>query len=466
MRAAAFRRSLSRRRPWATRELLVAALAVAAVCLAACAGAAPPPAASVATSATTALSGGDFTWQKQGGPLDLGVTHTQSSLDPEEPAAARQSGEQILRDADADGGGWQNVHLMGFGTLNPEPSPGQYDWASLDTRMQLVKDTGGKTVLTLCCSPDWMKGGTSGQTDWSTIEVAPTPDHFDDFAVLAAAAVKRYPQIQRVLVWNELKGFYDDDQNRWDYEDYTALYNKVYTAVKAVRPDVPVGGPYIVLNSLDPGQDDSSDVSGQWGVADQRPLDVITYWLKNMVGADFIAVDGGTATRQMTLPTSLRQGAQKFADLDAWIRTQTTLPIWWAEFYPDLPTAGGEGGPDSAASAAATVAALAAFAQSGAAGALLWGPQGSADLGYAALWTDSTQAGGGKATPLTAAWQWLVPRLATGDVEIGYSPTLPLLAFRDGGSALVVNLTGNPVTVPKGTDPIPAWTSVVTSSAS
>jgi hypothetical protein len=167
----------------------------------------------------------------------------------------------------------------------------------------------------------------------------------------------------------------------------------------------------------------------------------------------------------MTLPASLREGSQKFADLDAWIRTQTKLPIWWAEFYPDLPK-GDDGAPDSPASAAATLAALAAFAQSGAAGALLWGPQGGEDLGYAALWTDSTRADGGQPTPLTAAWQWLVPRLAKGDVEIGYSSTLPLLAFREGGSALVLNLTGDAVTVPQGADPIPAWTSVVTDRSS
>lgn len=434
------------------------ALALLTVVLAAC-STAPPPAA-VATSAAAALAG-RWNWQKQPAPMALGVTHTQSSLDPEEPAAARQRGEQILRAA----AGWQNVHLMGFGTLNPEPAPGDYDWSSLDTRMKLAADTGGKTVLTLCCAPDWMKGGRAGQTDWSKLEVAPTPDRFGDFAALAAAAVARYPQIQRVLVWNELKGFYNAEANRWDYEGYTALYNKVYTAVKAVRPGVQVGGPYVVLDSLDPGQSNASDVTGPWGVADQRPLDVVSYWLKNKVGADFLAVDGGTATRQKTAPASIRDGAAKYAALDAWLRRQTDLPIWWAEFYPDLPS-GTEGAPDSPASAAATLAALAAFARSGAAGALLWGPQGSPDLGYAALWTDSTQAGGGNATPLTAAWQWLVPRLARGDVEIGYSTTLPLLAFREGGSALVVNLTGDAVTVPKAADPIPAWTATVTAAGS
>ena len=189
-----------------------------------------------------------------------------------------------------------------------------------------------------------------------------------------------------------------------------------------------------MLDSLDPGQNDTSDISGPWGIIDQRPLDVITYWLQHKVGADFLAVDGGTSTRQNTLPTSLQEGAAKFSALDAWLKQQTDLPIWWAEFYPDLPS-GGDNAPFSPASAAATL-------------------------------SDSTKSDGGNPTPLTPAWQWLVPRLAKGDVEIGYSTTLPLVAFREGGSALVVNLSGDDVTVPGAADPIPAWTSSITSSTS
>jgi len=44
--------------------------------------------------------------------------------------------------------------------------------------------------------------------------------------------------------------------------------------------------------------------------------------------------------------------------------------------------------------------------------------------------------------------------------------TLPLLAFREGGSALVVNLTDGAVTVPGGPGPIPARASVVTDGSS
>ncbi len=440
---------------------LAAVLAALAVALVACSGTGTPTEAPPVSQETldAIQRDGGWTWQEQANRLELGVTHTQDSLDSEEPAEARQRGMDILDDSAI----WQNHHLMGFGTLNPEPSPDEYNWESLDKRMQLTEETGGRTVLTLCCAPDWMKGGVAGETNWKELETAPEPEFFDEFAELSALAVARYPQIERVLVWNELKGFYHADENRWDYEGYTELYNKVYTAVKEVRPDVQIGGPYVVLTSLDPGSPDSSDVRGPWGVADQRALDVIEYWLANKVDADFIAVDGSTQTRQETVP-DLAAGAQKWADLTRWIRERTPLAIWWAEFYPDVPEGAGAG-PDSTASAAATLAAVGAYAESGVSVALLWGPQGHG-LGYAALWTDSTLPDGGRPTPLTEPWQWLMPRLASGDVEIGHSSTLPLLAFRAPDGMLVVNLTGEDVEVAPGTEPLPGWAIAVTNRAS
>jgi hypothetical protein len=436
-----------------------AVLAALAVALVACSGTGEPPSVSEQTLRAIEADGA-FRWKPQAERMELGVTHTQDSLDSNEPDEARQRGADILAD---DSAIWQNHHLMGFGTLSPEPSPGEYNWDTLDRRMQLTEDTGGRTVLTLCCAPDWMKGGEAGDTDWSLLEDNPLPDYFDDYAALAAQAVQRYPQIERVLVWNELKGFYHQDENRWDYEGYTDLYNQVYTAVKQVRPDVQVGGPYVVLTSLDPGSHDASDVSGPWGVADQRALDVVDYWLANNVGADFLVVDGSTKTRQDTIPAPA-DAAQKFADLTGWLRERSPLPIWWAEFYPDVPE-GEEASATSPASAASTLAAVAAYAESGVSVALLWGPQGHS-LEYAALWTDSTRPDGGKPTPLTAAWQWLVPRLAEGDVEIGRSPTLPLLVFRAPDGAVLVNLTGQPVQVTPDAEPVPAWAATVTDRVS
>jgi hypothetical protein len=439
-------------------RVLAAMLTAVAVTLVACTD--TPP--SVSEQTLRAIeSDTTFTWTPQDGELELGVTHTQDTLDPEEPAAARRRGMDILS---GDSAIWQNVHLMGFGTINPEPAPGEYDWSILDQRMKLAEDTGGRTVLTACCAPDWMKGGAPGETDWSRLEADPLPEHYGDYAKLVAAAVERYPQIERVLVWNELKGFYHDEDNRWDYEGYTDLYNQVYRAVKDVRSDVEVGGPYVVLSSLDPGSPDSSDLRGPWGVADQRALDVVDYWLENNDGADFVAVDASTSTREDTRPTSVTEGAQKYADLGRWLRERTDLPIWWAEFYPDVPD-GEAAGPDSQASAVATLATVAAYAESGASAALLWGPQGH-DLEYSALWTDSTEDDGGQPTPLTAAWQWLVPRLAQGDVEIGRSPRMPILVFRAPDGAVVVNLTGDDVQVTPDTEPVAGWAVTVTNRAS
>ncbi|GAA1832823.1 hypothetical protein GCM10009836_08690 [Pseudonocardia ailaonensis] len=444
----------TRPRP-ALRSLPLALVAAALALVAGCTSTTAPPVDRSAAQRTAAAVdlGQGWDWNTQSTALDLGVTHTQDSLDLAEPTAARERGTAILKDGSAV---WQNVHLMGFGTLNPEPSPGTYDWSTLDSRMNLVKSTGGRTVLTACCAPDWMKGGTAGRTDWSDLEVSPQPQYFDAFASLVAATVQRYPQIEAVQVWNELKGFYHEDENRWDYEGYTALYNKVYTAVKAVRPDVMVGGPYVVMISLPAGDPNaSSELTGPWGALDQRVVDVVEYWMTHNVGADFVIADGGTATRDGTITGTVADAAGKYADVDRWLRGKTKLPIWWAEFYPDPPP-GVDGGASSPASAVATLAAVAAYARTDVSTALLWGPQDSG-IPYASLWTDATKPDGGQPTPLTPAWRWLVPRLAKGGMEIGRSQTQPLIAFRaPDGSAMIINVTGQEVPV-AGQEPLPAW---------
>ncbi|TQM44270.1 hypothetical protein [Pseudonocardia cypriaca] len=422
------------------RGRLVAVLAALTAALVACS--AGPIASPTLPSPNETLPpielDGDWTWTKQETALELGVTHTQKSLDDSEPAEARQRGIDILS---ADSAIWQNHHLMGFGTDNPEPEPGAYDWSTLDRRMKLTEETGQRSMLTLCCAPDWMKGGEAGETDWDALEDEPTPEHFGDFARLAAEAVKRYPQVERVMVWNELKGFWDSDQDRWDYEGYTELYNQVYRAVKDVRPDVLVGGPYVVLISLDEGAEDTSTtVAGPWGAADQRTLDVVDYWLQNNVGADFLAVDTASNKRNQEGLNPL-DGGRKFADMARWLQQRSDLPIWWAEYYPEVP-AGEDDAPGSPANAAVNLAAIAAMAESGTAGALLWGPQADEDLGSPALWSDSTEEDGGRPLPLTQAWQFLVPRMAAGGVEIGRSPSRPnLLAFRADDGVVVVNLS-------------------------
>jgi hypothetical protein len=259
--------------------------------------------------------------------------------------------------------------------------------------MALIRRTKGTPVLTLCCAPDWMKGGAIGRTDWSKLEVAPTPSHFADYAALARQAALRYPDVTHFLVWNELKGFWDATRNRWRYEDYTNLYNAVYDAVKAVRPDAQIGGPYVVMTAAaSPGTSSNpSQLRGSWGVIDQRSLDVITYWLAHKHGASFVAVDGSPAVSG-SLTLTAAEGQAKLAAIDGWLRAHTSLPIWWAELYV-VPY--GKPTPD-ASTAAAWSNAVFALDASGAAVALFWQPETSPS--WNGLWTPTATAHGGMPT--------------------------------------------------------------------
>ena len=330
--------------------------------------------------------------------LTFGVTHTQDSVDPWNPKAARLRASAVL----AASAPLQAQSLMGWGTLNPEPRPGSYSWSSLDERIRMIVSTGGEPVLTLCCAPDWMKGGAAGSTDWSRIEEAPDRAHYADFAALAAKAAARYPEVHRFLVWNELKGFYDSAANDWDIAAYTDLYNAVYRAVKAVRPDAQIGGPYVVLDSWSSAAATShpSAISGNWGVLDQRPLDAIRYWLGHAVGADFLAVDGGTETRDRGLVVDDFDATEKLAAATAWLRTVTTLPIWWAEIYADPNDPGAP--PGDPRRAAVMAEALVRVARAGASTALLWQPRASSSLDSAALFTSTATADGGRELPLAS----------------------------------------------------------------
>ena len=75
----------------------------------------------------------------------------------------------------------------GLGRGQPRTGPrGATTSRDLDRRIDLIRASGGTPVITLCCAPDWMKGGEAGvdNTDWSqaALETAPEPAHYADFA--------------------------------------------------------------------------------------------------------------------------------------------------------------------------------------------------------------------------------------------------------------------------------------------
>lgn len=380
--------------------------------------------------------------------LSLGVTHTKNSADSWGNPAAVASARQLLRDSSR----FQNQHIMGWGALNPEPAPGVYDWETLDDRLALIRQTGGIPVITLAGAPDWMKGGAPGATNWSKLEVAPTPDHYADFAELARQVALRYRDVKYFQVWNELKGFYLPAENRWDYAGYTTMYNLVYDALKSVDPTIQVGGPYVAMDSWSnrATMSNPSNLGGPYGTLDQRALDVITYWLANKRGADFITVDGGAGNKDNVALTDEFTATQKFADVTAWIRQRTDLPIWWAEWYSTPWGSKNEWDHDHQNAVLALT--LIQMAKSGAAVALRWQPEGVAGAAYQgnteSLWSSTRVAGGGQPFPFFFTSKALHDFFGPGTPLYASSATLPQVAtLAAPGAILLVNTATDTVRV-------------------
>jgi hypothetical protein len=382
--------------------------------------------------------------------LRLGMTHTEYSIDPWSRPSAAKAADTLL-----SGRRWmQNQHIMGWGALNPEPSPGVYDFTSLDRRIDLIRRTGGIPVITLCCAPDWMKGGRAGETDWSQLEEAPAFEHYGDFADLAARIARRYPDVRYYQVWNELKGFYDEEAQRWDAVGYTDLYNKVYEKLKEVNPKLQVGGPYATLDSERDlvGMRAPSRLRGRFGIIDQRSIDVIDYWLEHKKGADFIALDAATTDKDGKLATDPFTASEKFVTVAAWVRARTDLPIWWAEWYV-LP-AGAEHWDLERQSAVMTVA-LAKMATSGASAELVWEPQADGRDCEGCLWSDTRMDNGGQPTPAMLALDGfrsafppgtalVQASVSSGDLTVMASRSQALLV-NHAARELVVDVDGNQV---------------------
>ncbi|MEU2789742.1 xylan 1,4-beta-xylosidase [Streptomyces sp. NPDC007100] len=390
--------------------------------------------------------GGPRSGSSRAAEVGWGFTHTEYSADTGNKTATA-SADRLLSEAPMP----QNQHIMGWGAQNPEPSPGSYDFKELDSRVGLIRRTGGTPVLTLCCAPDWMKGGKAGETDWSTLEKAPSPQHYEDFAKLVGTVARRYPDIRHFVVWNELKGFFDEAKNRWNYEGYTRLYNLVYQELKKVNPDNQVGGPYAVMDSHAPGDDTyASDVKGPWGSLDQRAVDAVEYWNEHKAGADFVVVDGSSYTKDDRYVPGEFAATRKFADIGRWLRKQTGLPLWWAEWYVEVADANDDrNGWSEPRRTAVQASALISMAEGGATSGFYWNPQNEGADCPGCLWRSTQLPGGGGKLPmmdlLSRFSRAFPPGTSYESVDVTSGDRAGLRVLADRRTVLVVNTLGRPV---------------------
>jgi hypothetical protein len=143
----------------------------------------------------------------------------------------------------------------------------------------------------------------------------------------------------------------------------------------------------------------------------------------------------------------------KFGAVTRWLRSQTDLPIWWAEFY--IATTRGA---DDDHVAAIAMAAILHMLDAGAAATLIWQPEDDPGERFVSLWTSTRKQDGGNPLPLATGAEGLQKVLAApatdGAVVTWLSPTLALargqkasLLLNASGEQATARLNGSDVTV-------------------
>ena len=366
--------------------------------------------------------------------LRVGITHTQVSLEPDDDPAALARARAALRPVAA----LQNQHLYGWGARNPEPAPGVFDWRSLDRRVEVMRRLGTTPVITLCCAPDWMTRLGTPTSRYPLLP--PTEGHVKDFADLAARVARRYPDVRRFVVWNEMKGLWDPHAHAWDVRRYTRLYNAVHDALKAVDPRILVGGPYLNIRGT------GSRSLGRHGRQTADPLlkadrAVLRSWLDHDHGADFVAIDRNvTPTHDPNHYSRFEQLqlARWFGEIGREVRAMTRLPVWWTEGHMDPE-------PGAGFRAAATATMLLEQIRGGAAASLLWGPQavaGRSDRANAfSLVSDPSRPDGGRPEPALRAGRLVARTFPPGTPLRPVRASAPLVeVLASARATMLVNL--------------------------
>ena len=331
--------------------------------------------------------------------FEVGTTYTKGSNGWWEAgnSGSVASAKSLLVNGNVD---FQVVPLMGWGSGNPEPSAGSYNWSDLTSRIGTMTSMSNHTVpvITFCTAPGWMKHAGDWDMDYCVVD-----EHVADFAELCKQTALHFPQVQYFQVWNEMKGYWNSSMNNWDYIRYTTLYNAVYDAVKSVRPDAKIGGPYIAIQG-DGGWTVGKSGSDVYSPIGARDWDVINYWLANKHGADFFCydywlIDWHDRTQNTYTEAEKMQLTHFFGDVVAQIRAVVgpDLPIWNSEFYGGFVGNFDTGDPLSVFTAANHASCYYHSLINDADLGLIWNPEAGEIANP--LFTDTKYAGGGLATP-------------------------------------------------------------------
>ena len=120
-----------------------------------------------------------------------------------------------------------------------ESTPGRYEWGPFDRMYDDMVAQGAPPIGLVMGTPCWINGDPSCATRGRLYPVPPT--HYGDWEEFVRAAVRRYPRLAAIEVWNEpnLVQFWYPLPVA---ESYVEVLRRAHWATKVERPDLPVLG--------------------------------------------------------------------------------------------------------------------------------------------------------------------------------------------------------------------------------
>ena len=402
--------------------------------------------------------------------LRIGVTYMQYTLNPDGDPDSIARGKTLLTNAAF----YHNIHIMGFGTDNPWPnklSPTPDNWGSLDARVQLARDCGGIPVITFFGWPTWMiDASVTNGTDWNRLESAPLDQFEAAAATLCAAVAVRYSDVVYFQFYNEFKGLWDPNLawtsggtsgvGNWNYVKFTRMYNLAWNAVKAVRPNAKIGGPYLVIEGV--GVSKIGRTPSDWFEYDPitpRNRAVLEYWMANKIGADFITIDRSTqstGTSDVYSQAEVMQMVDWFSTIVTQLRTvpgYASLPIWYSEDYAWSVLFSTQ--PSEEFQAALVAEMLSKELLVGVDVSLRWAPEREPGGTLQQNWFSSTRvSGGGQATKIYDVYKHFHQRFSPGTVMRQTTSSSPgvVSAIASDTHVLLTNKNSSQKTVAVGSN--------------
>ena len=374
------------------------------------------------------------------------------------------------------------THLNWFGPYNPwrtnTDTATQMHWANesgepcnIDFRIGKLVANGNAIAVTIGLTPAWMTTDDltyNGQNEPVSQQlVAPTVANFPSIATLVTRFLNHQRndlaptgvnKIERMQLWNELKGFWSTSLNRYRYEDYndpsgnppgaTALYNDCWTAVQTFNAGLGAGEMKVKMGGLYIPTPTNQGPVPKAGAAnrlylsngayvDTRSLDALLYWRDHAKGFDFVCLDGCNKYPQ---------------DVMAWMDVQFPgVPVQWNEFYEGIFNTDMTTYPQNLRRMSLAINLINCI-KSGVTTAFLWQPEAVSNTEFSGqwCWSSTSVSGGGVATPTATLLQqiktWFPPGTPLYNATVSPNDGL-ITVVASQTKCLVVNNSTGTVTV-------------------